>query len=708
MTCSHIFKHLILASMLSTSALTFAQSQETTSMYSWEDFVEQIADENDDEYSVDAELFEMLEEMHSHPVNINNARKEELMVLPFLSEEKIDDVLRYIERNGEMATLGELMLIRSLSKSDRDMIKLFVYAEEVKNDRNKMPDFGTLMRRSTNNLMWRSDIPFYEKAGFMDYPEEVLEKNPNKVYQGDKFHHSLRYSLSSLNHLFAGVQMEKDAGERGIDYVSGYVMVKDMGILHRAIAGNYRISFGQGLAINTSARYGKMMMLNQPGRMDAGISKHSSTAETGYLTGGAATLKLGNTLVSAFASFQNADGTFRNDSLGITSLKTDGLHRTKLERSKDGNIGIANIGGNVHWDNNALQLSASFVATHLDTPLAPDHSTKSSLYRLYNAQGQDFIVGSIAYSYRFKRITFTGETAMSNASGFYNHDEGTKDGNQSGLASLNTLRWRVNSNNALTVIGRYYGAKFVSLNGKAFSENSSVQNEEGVFVGWTSQSLPNIKLDAYADFMYFPWLKYQVSDSSYGMEGMAQMEYTPRQNLSFLLRYRVKSKERDFNISNGGSKFTTLQYKTNHNLKLQMNYALSNSVTLKTLATGVFTHFGSDDEVGFAFGENIRWQKPSSKAHIDFGITYFSTDSYDSRVYAYEPSLLYAFGFSSYYYKGIRTTLLATLPLKKDTFLITAKLGATHYINKETIGTGLDLIDANHREDLQVQLRWKL
>lgn len=684
------------------------QALAQSASYSWEDFVEQIADENDDEYSVDAELFEMLEEMHSHPVNINNARKEDLMLLPFLSEEKVNDVLRYIEKNGEMATLGELMFIRSLSKRDRDMIKLFVYAEEVKNDRNKMPDFGTLMRRSTNNLMWRSDIPFYEKAGFMDYPEEVLEKSPNKVYQGDKFHHSLRYSLSSLNHLFAGVQMEKDAGERGIDYVSGYVMVKDMGIVRRAIVGNYRISFGQGLAVNTSARYGKMMMLNQTGRMDAGISKHSSTAEAGYLTGSAATLKLGNTLVSAFASFQNADGTFRNDSLGITSLKTDGLHRTKLERSKDGNIGITNIGGNVHWGKDALQLSASFVATHLNTPLAPDHSTKSSLYRLYNAQGKDFTVGSIAYSYRFKRITFTGETAMSNAAGFYNHDEGTKDGNQSGVASLNTLHWRVNGSNALTVIGRYYGAKFVSINGKAFGENSSVQNEEGVFVGWASQSLPNLKLYTYLDFMHFPWMKYKVSESSYGVEGMAQMEYTPRQNLSVILRYRMKSKERDFDYEYGGTKNSELLYKNSQNIKLQINYTISNSITLKTLATGVFTHFGDKDETGFALGENIRWQKPTSKAHVDLGVTYFNTDSYDSRVYAYEPSLLYAFGFSSYFYKGIRTTLLATLPLKKDVFFVTAKLGTTHYLNKETIGTGLDLINANHREDLQVQLRWKL
>ena len=66
-----------------------------------------------------------------------------------------------------------------------------------------------------------------------------------------------------MNHLLAGIQMEKDAGERGVDYVSGYVMLKDMGFVKRAIVGNYRLSFGQGLAVNTSMKYGKMIIMMQ-------------------------------------------------------------------------------------------------------------------------------------------------------------------------------------------------------------------------------------------------------------------------------------------------------------------------------------------------------------------------------------------------------------------------------------------------------------
>ena len=689
--------------LLSVSNRTFAQSISFT----WEDFVEQMADENDEEYSVDPELFEQLLEMHSHPLNINTISKEDLMVLPFLSERKADDIIAYVQSNGEMASLGELMFINSISKEDRDKLRLFITAEPVI-VKEHVPSLDKLLKYASHEAVMRSDIPFYTKAGYRQYADSVLIESPNKVYLGNRFHHSFRYSLSSMNRIFAGVQMDKDAGEHGVDHWAWYAMVKNLGVVHRAIVGNYRISFGQGLAINTAAKFGKMMMLSQTGRMDAGISKHSSTAEYGFLSGGAATLRVGGVLVSAFASYRKGDGTYRNDSLGMSSLKTDGLHRTQLEASKKGNLGITNIGGNVHWGNGIMQASATIVATHLSVPLAPAHNTNSTLYRLYNAQGDDFAVASIAYGLRLKSIAFTGETALSNAEGFLNAETNTRDGRQTGWATLNTLRWQMNSSNALTIIGRMYGAKFVSLNGKAFGENSAVQNEQGIFVGWSSRWLRHVKIDTYADWFHFPWLKYQVSNKSYGMEGMAQAEYTPSNCVTLLMRYRIKTKERDYSYVINNDKLTQLRYKTNQNFKLQLNCAVAQQFSLRTQLTGVFTHFEEKDEKGFSIAENIRWQHPSSKTLIDFGIAYFDTDSYDARVYAYEPSLLYSFGFTSYYYQGIRATLLASVPIVKDSLFLTAKLGATHYLNKETIGTGLEQINANHREDLQVQLRWKM
>ena len=691
-----IFYTLFILYALSNSS-AFCQVGQEVERMSWEDFVEVMADENDEDGGVDDEMLEGLYELHTHPLNVNTLTREDLEMLPFLGEEQIEGIVRYLEKNRPVMSLGELMMIGSLGKGQREMLRLFVYVEEKSswNDDKRKTTLGELLKRGKHEAVWRTDVPFYTKVGFEDVPEEVLEQSPNKVYQGDRYHHAFRYGFASMNHLLAGIQMEKDAGERGVDYVSGYVMVKDLGIVKRAIVGNYRLSFGQGLAVNTSMKYGKMMMVGTMDRMDRGITKHSSTQESGYFTGGAATLQLGQWQLSAFASYRKNDGTYNADSTGISSLKTDGLHRTTLERSKKGNLGITNIGGNIHWEHHGLQLSATAIATHLAVPLAPKFDTPSTTYRFYNAQGQDFFVGSIAYSYHHQSFTFSGETAFSDTQ------------RQNGAATLNALRWRVNSDNVLMLVGRYYGAKFVSLNGKAFGENSMVQNEEGILLSYTTRSLRNMVVEAYVDAMYFPWMKYQVSGSSRGYEGLVQTTYSPNSRWSLLARYRIKSKQKDFSNETGGIPFTTLSYKTQQNLKLQSNNQISDRIALRTSAFGVMTHFAdTSNETGFAIGEDIRWQHPKTKYYIDFGILYFNTDSYDSRVYHYEPSLLYSFGSTFYDGQGLRTTLLASIPIVKQSLFINAKFGMTKYFNRETIGSGLDMINADHREDLQVQLRW--
>ncbi len=679
---------------MSNCFIAFAQTERKE--MAWEDFVELMASE--EEEGVDEELIEQLQEVNMQPWDINEVRKEDLEMLPFLSEEQMEGIVNYVEKNRPVESLGELMFVRELGAKEREMLRLFVRVEEKSSwhDDKRNPSLSEMLKWSKHEVVWRTDVPFYEKEGYKKVAAEELERSPNKVYRGDKFHHAFRYGFSSMNHLYAGLNMEKDAGERGVDYVSGYVMLKDVGLVKRAIVGNYKISFGKGLAVNTSMTYGKMMMLSSMDRMDEGIRKHSSTSETGYFTGGAVTLRPGRWQLSAFGSYQKNDGTYNNDSTGLSSLKTDGLHRTRSERSKKGNLGVTNLGGNIHWGNKGLQLSATAIATHLSVPLKPKHDTQASIYRYYNAHGKDFFVGSLAYTYRHKSITFSGETAYSSSD------------DQNGIATLNALRWCANSTNSFMLVGRYYGAKFVSLNGKAFGENSSVQNEEGMLLSWKSQSVRNTLIEAYADVMYFPWMKQNVSASSYGFEGMLQATFSPSSKWALLARYRINTKQKDFIYNREDGEFTTLEYNTNQSLKMQLNLNLSTYITLRTSASGTLVSFGNNpNEKGFTIGENIRWQNPKNQCRIDLGITYFNTDNYNARVYHYEPTLLYSFGSTAYYYKGIRTTLLANLPLVKNTLFLNAKFAMTKYFNRDTIGSGLEMIDANHREDLLVQVRWK-
>lgn len=682
--------------------LLFPYSIQAQNAYTWEDFVERMAVDDADSEGLDNILFEELYELYCNPLNINTATESDLSQLPFLTTSQCRDILLHIKTNGPMLSLGELMAIESLDVDTRGWLRLFCRAGEVKTERKL--SLKDLLRYSNHELTARTDVPFYRKAGYEDVPQSVLDKSPNKVYRGNNLYHSLRYRFASMNHLDIGIQMEKDPGERGVDYISGYALVNDIGALRTAAIGNYRASFGQGLVVNTGSSFGKLMTLNSLNRMDRGIHRHSSTSETGYFTGAAATIGIGRLQLSAFASRRKQDGTFLKDSSGISSLKTDGLHRTALEHSKKGNITVNDIGGNLHLNLNRFDFSVTAVHTRYSTPLLPKFDTPSSLYRYYNARGTDFSAYSLAYSYTAPRINLRGETAMSH---------------NGALATVNSAQWIINEKHRLTGVYRNYSARYIAINGRSFGENSHPQNEHGLFLGWTTTALPSSTLETYIDIVHYPWLKYQTSGSSYSIDGMVQLTRQLSKRTSLTARYKFRSKQKDYKFETEDGNLTQLLFHNSHNLRLQCQYNPTKQLSLRTTLTATLKQLESETTAkGFLISENLRLTLPKEKGRAELTFAYFNTDSYNSRISLYEPSLLYTLGFHSFYNHGIRTSLLASLPLshlfgkaaaRKNTANLTlnAKLANTIYFGQHSIGTGLELIPQNHRTDLQMQLRWK-
>ena len=86
--------------------------------------------------------------------------------------------------------------------------------------------------------------------------------------------------------------------------------------------------------------------------------------------------------------------------------------------------------------------------------------------------------------------------------------------------------------------------------------------------------------------------------------------------------------------------------------------------------------------------------------------SYFHTQDFSSRIYAYEPGLLYQMSFSSFYGEGIRCALVARSEIGKH-LLVIAKLGSTNYFDRSHISTGLQEIATSHQTDLEIQMKWK-
>ena len=648
--------------------------------YDWEDFVEDMSDAA----SVSQEIiFDELYERHLRPININDTSMGELLQLPFLSEQQCRDILRYAQQYAPVRTMGELMMIPSIDAKTRRYLTLFVTAGQEKAHEKGLKG---ILKRSKSELTVRTDVPLYRKAGYRNYPDSVLEASPNKVYAGSPLYHSVRFTFNADNKLSAGLTVEKDAGERGIDYFSAYVMYKSAGILRTAIAGKYRVAFGKGLVVNTGTSFGKSMMLASMGRSDGGIRPHSSTSESGYMTGGAATLGFGRLTATAFASWRNEDATLNADST-VSSVKTDGLHRTQLERSKKGNLKNFSIGGNVGCRFRNFGISLTAATTHYSRKLNPKWATESSLYRYYNPRGRDFTATGLSYYLNGAELSFSGETAMS-ANG--------------AIATINALKWNLSYANRLMLIVRHYSHRYNAVLANAFGENGETRNETGVFAGWDAELPLGISLETYVDVFRFPWLRYQVSDASYGYEGMVQATYPCTKNVELSLKFTAKSRQKDFNSEDG----RVLRMNSSYKIRMQCRWQISRSLSSKT---GIYASFiknhGEKADKGFMAAENLKWRQRGNGNRIELFLAYFKTDSYFSRLYAYEPGPLYAYNMQSYAYHGIRAALMTSFNVLRN-LKINAKAGATVYFNRESIGSSAEQIDQSHKEDIQVQVQW--
>ena len=689
--------------MLSCMYFSVCAQTEKDARLTWEDFIQSLYDEGSD---YDEDVVEDLYDIYQHPIELNGVTAEQLQQLPFLTMVQVMAIVDYVNRNSPVLSLGELMYIRELDYVTRMRLMLFCRVDAAVADRSQNVSLRDLMRYGKHELVLRSDFPLYTKEGFKPKSDSILLKSPNKVYQGTRFYHSFRYRFESMQHLYAGVQMEQDVGEKGVDYGAGYVMLQKIGRIQKLVVGDYKISLGQGLVVNSAMSFGKIASMSSSSSMNRGISKHSSMSESNYFRGAAATVRLFRRLdVTAFVSFRDIDGTVNAKSVeehgyeSVTALKQDGLHRTKLEISKKGNMDEFSAGGGLQYTCGYWGIGVTTLYTHLSMPLLPKYNTESSLYRMYNPQGNDFSATGVNYSFRHRCLSFMGETAFALN---YLYGERTNRG----LATVNIIRYTTNSNTSLVLLHRHYDKRYATLYARSFGENSKPQNESGIYIGIKTQVASRLYVEAYADGFAFPYRKYLVSDGSNGIDCMARATYVPSDKSSLVVNYRFKSKQKDYKVQ---TDVNELHYYTNQNLKIQYSRQFSPVISTKTILYG--THVFNPDvsnEYGFMLSQNVRFASSTqSGKRADLMVTYFNTTSYSSRVYLYEPSLIYSSGMSSQYGHGIRSVLLLSYPVICNLYVM-GRFSVSKYFDRDTIGSSLDVINASHREDVQVLLRWIL
>lgn len=649
-----------------------------------EEVLEDLSVNNDINNSVNSLNWENeLEELSNRlqePVNLNSATREQLEQFPFLSDIQIEHLLAYIYIHGQMETIYELQLVEELDRQTIQYLLPFVCIKAINNEpafrwKTMLKDAG---RYGKNEVLTRLDIPFYKRKGY------------EHTYLGPSVYNSVKYTFRYRDQLYAGGVAEKDAGEPfaalhnryGYDYYSFYLLLQNCGRLKSLAVGNYRLSFGQGLVMSTDYLMGKTIYASSFNNRSTGIKRHSSTDEYNYFRGVATTVALTKRLsVSAFYSHRNMDGIVTDGE--ITSVYKTGLHRSRKEADKKNLLTSQLTGGNVSYQQNHIRLGITGVYYVFNRLYEPELTG----YSKYNIHGNHFYNLGIDYAYRWRRFSFQGETAIG----------------KQGWASLNRLQYSPVQDIQFILIHRFYSYDYWAMYAHSFGEGSTVQNEQGYYVGLETTPFSHWRFFVSFDLFSFPWKKYRINKPSRGTDGLIQATFTPRTNLSMYLKYRYKQKERDLT----GSKGTLTLPIFHHQLRYRLNYSLNDVFSSRT--TLDYNHFHSQDRAatkGYQVTQMISSQLPWTRLFADVQGSYFCTDDYDSRVYVSEKGLLYTFYTPSFQGRGFRCAVRLRYELNKHWLFIT-KFGETIYLNRNEIGSGNDLIYGNKKADIQMQLRIK-
>jgi hypothetical protein len=654
----------------------------------WTEYVEEIASETEDEERIES-LYAELSYLSEHPFDLNQVTAEQLERLPFLSESQIRDILFYRKRYGRMQTIYELKNMEELDFQTIELLLPFVYiAEETVEKRPFTVD--NLVDYGKNELYIRYDQCFQQKKGYRPLPDSILAVYPNRQYVGEPFYHSLRYSYTFDERLQFGIVAEKDAGEpflnrhnKGYDFYSFHFIVKELGWLNTCVVGDYKMSFGQGLVVSNEFTPGRNAAVAQTERRTYGFRRHFSTNEEDFFRGAAATARWRDIDVSLFYSCKKTDATLA-DSLTVSSIKTDGLHRTMAEREKAYIVSMQTIGGNIRYATPDVCLGITALSYSFGNyRMMPD----AKPYNLFYFRGNSNLNMSVDYLWKNRYLKLYGETAISA---------------NKALATLHALQLNPASYFSFLLLYRYYDKKYQAYFGNAFSQNSTPQNEQGLYLGLQFAPFAYWKLSAYADFFRFPWLKYGVDAPSAGKEYMVQADYTQMENVSFYLRYKYREKEKNQTLADGTA--SVLPYEQ-HRLRFQMQ-CQRQSFLFKTSLEGIMYNQANKRSKGFMPAQSIGWRPAGLPVQADLYVAYFHTDDYDARLSSYEKNILYAFQMPQFYGKGFRLSATFRWDVSYKLAFFT-KLSATYYTHRDAVGTDLEEIEGNTKTDISAILRWK-
>jgi len=657
-----------------------------------EKLIDEIFPVQDEDFNYE-DLYETYAQLLANPINLNTATDEQLRSLFTLNNTHIFDLRQHIKENGPLLSLYELQSIPSFSENIIRLLEPFVLVEETKPRGWKgLP--GRVLTEKNNYFVTRLEHTLETKAGFK------ASASPSLHYAGSGTKLYSRFRVISIGDFSFGFTAENDAGEKmkwdpshyqyGYDYLSVHGQVQNKGLIKNLIIGDFQAQFGQGLTLGGGFGMGKgSETITTIRRSNLGFIPYTSVSEFGFFRGVATTISINRWLsISPFYShtLRDAHPKTSTDSEipeSVSSLFLSGLHRTSSEIIARKNLAEINTGGVIQAKTEKLDAGIMVHRTAYSFPI----NRSPSVYNQFAFNGSVNTNVGLYGNYSLRNFSFFGE---------YSHTIGAGTAVAVGFLSS------ISQSFDISMMYRNYSRHYYSFYSNAISENSSPQNEKGMYWGWKYRVSKKHSASGYIDLFQFPWLRSKSYNPSEGSEWMLRYNFAP--NKTTLLFVQIRKEEKNRNLGDA-----TPQFKTGTGIKtnywINADYKVSTNLGFKTRAQFVTYELSNNFSKGVALIQDINydWWKFSLSARFAL----FHTDDYDTRLYTYERDAWLTFSVPAYQGVGTRRYVLIQYKIspKADLWF---RWASTEYENQASIGSGGEEISGNSRNDFKLQFRLRI
>jgi len=632
------------------------------------------------------DLYENLLQLISSPLNLNKATAEEFRFIKILSESQIDHLLNYRREHGKFISVYELQAIPEFELATLHKLAPFV---TVKDEVNTLHPslLKRIKKEGDNYVLVRYERTLQNKRGFENQePEDSrFSGSPDKLY--------MRFRSSRPGDFSIGFTAEKDPGEQIqwspsnryylADYVSYHLQLQNKGKLKNLIIGDYQTQFGQGLMLGSVLGMGKGgETITTIRRSNIGLLPYTSAYEGGAMRGIGLTIKATEHVqVSGFFSKLTKDGTLTSneEEEKISAFQTTGFHRNENEFAKRKIIGEKNWGVIIQYDHSALNAGLMFNQTVFNAAVHPPVSA----YNQFDFDGKINRNIGIYLNYTVQNISFFGEVARSVTGGFA--------GSGGVLAGLSPKL-------DFSLLYRGYGRNFYTFYSSGFAENTNTQNETGIYWGWKYMVNRRYRAAGYFDIFQFPWLRFRSYAPSTGYEWLLRFDYEPSRKVKIFIQLREECKSR--NVDTHSSNQYKLAVGRKNNYWVNLDY--SPHVMLRLRSRAQLSTYTINKKVtqGFALMQDFILDIGKLKVTMRYAI--FETEDYDNRQYSYENDVWLAYSIPAYNGSGVRKMAIIEYKVTRHMSLW-LRYAQIRYQNMEFMGSGVDRIDGDRKDDVKAQ-----